>query len=182
MAIGVAFLCFVSLSGCISSEGTGSGGDTSAEGPDQSFGRIDTAKAATVQATVKTSTSTTTKDHQSRTSAKFTAKQDTVKASLIKKFKPQSRQASRIERPANPAYTVQIGAFLSPNNALRSQKLAKSRFPEHSVYSNFDRQTSFYRISVGKFDTRLEAVAVKGDILKAFPKEYSACWVNYIAK
>jgi len=86
MAIGVAFLCFVSLSGCISSEGTGSGGDTSAEGPDQSFGRIDTAKAATVQATVKTSTSTTTKDHQSRTSAKFTAKQDTVKASLIKKF------------------------------------------------------------------------------------------------
>jgi len=182
MMIGATYLCLVSFSGCISSEGTGSGGGKSVEGPEQSVGPIDTAKAAAAQATVKTKTSTSTKKRQSRTSAKFTAKQDTVKASLVRKSKPQSRQAPKIVRPANPAYTVQIGAFLSPNNALRNQKLAKSRFPKHSVYSNFDKRTKYYRISVGKFITRREAAAVRNDILKAFPKEYAACWVNYIAK
>lgn len=182
MMIGVAFLCLLSLTGCISSEGTGSGGGKSVEGPQPSVGPIDTAKAAAAKATVKTKTTTSTKKRQSRTSAKFTAKQDTVKASLVKKSKPQSRQPQKIERPVNPAYTVQIGAFLSPNNALRNQKLAKSRFPKHPVYSNFDKRTKFYLISVGKFITRREAAAVRRDILKAFPKEYAACWVNYIAK
>ncbi len=88
----------------------------------------------------------------------------------------------RIERPSNPAYTVQLGAFLRPNNALRNQKIARSRFSKYPVYSKFDARSNFYRVSVGKFMTRHEAAHLRQEILKKFSKEYPACWVNYIAR
>jgi cell division septation protein DedD len=171
------------LAGCISSEGTGSGGGKSTAGPQKILTPVDTAKiAAPLKAEVQKKNSATTTKRQTRTSAKFTAKQDTVKASLVKKSKQPQKQSSRIVRPANPAFTVQIGAFRQANNALRNQKLAKSRFGKYPVFSNFDKKTKLYRVSVGKFITRREAAALRKEILKSHPKEYSACWVNYIPK
>lgn len=114
-------------------------------------------------------------------STKFTAKQDTVKASLIRKNKSPLR-LPKIERPANPAYTVQIGAFGLPKNALKNQKLAKSRFQKYPVYNNFYSRAKIYRVSVGKFSTLREAQTAKKEILKKYPKDYSKCWINYIAK
>jgi hypothetical protein len=90
--------------------------------------------------------------------------------------------AQDIDRPENPAFTVQIGAFARPNNALRNQKLAKTRFPEYPVYNNFLAQAKIYRVSVGKFDTRRDALAAQKQILKKCPKEYTGCWINYIRK
>ncbi len=178
----VAFALIASLMmGCISSEGTGSTGGRSKEGPEKSIAPIDTSKIAAVsKAPVRKQTGKVTTKRSTR-STKLTAKQDTVKAALVRKSKP-SFQLPRIERPANPAFTVQIGAFLRPNYALNAQKRAKARFSEHPVFSSFDVRSKFYRVSVGKFMTRKEALALRREILKKYPKEYGACWVNYIAK
>ena len=168
------------LVGCISSEGTSPGGK-SKEGPERSVGPIDTTRTVVrAQGSVQKKKSAVPAKRGSR-STKFTAKQDTLKASLVRKNKPPLR-LPKIERPANPAFTVQIGAFSLPKNALRNEKLAKSRFPKYSVYNNFHQRSKIYRISVGKFMTRREALAARQMILKKYPKDYSGCWVNYIAK
>lgn len=181
IAVVAAFLSASFLAGCVSTEGTGSTGGSSKEGPERSVEPIDTAKAPVVSTAPVQKQAGKTTTRRSSPSTKFTAKQDTVKASLVRKSKPSFR-LPKIERPANPAFTVQIGAFLSPNNALRNQKAAKSRFSKHPVFSNFDRQSKFYRVSVGKFMTRQEALVLRKEILKKYPKEYAGCWVNYIAK
>ncbi len=176
-----AILGALLVAGCISTEGTGSTGGSSKEGPEQSVATIDTAKHAVIsQSPQKKQTGKTVAKKPLR-STKFTAKQDTVKASLVRKSKPSFR-LPKIERPENPAFTVQIGAFLQPNNALRNQKTAKARFPRQPVFSNFDTQSKFYRLSVGKFMTRSEAASFRKEILQKYPKEYAACWVNYIAR
>lgn len=79
-------------------------------------------------------------------------------------------------------FTVQIGAFALPKNALRNQKLAKARFTKLPVYNNFYSRGRIYRVSVGKFATLREALAAKKDIVRKYPKDYSGCWINYIAK
>lgn len=167
------------LAGCISSEGTSPGGK-STEGPQRSVGPIDTSRAVTTHTSEQKKTATTRTKRGSR-STKFTAKQDTLKASLVRKNKPAIHPPT-IERPANPAFTVQIGAFQLPKNALRNQKLAKERFPKYSVYNNYYSRSKYYRVSIGKFMTRREALAMRKQILKKYPKDYSRCWVNYIAK
>jgi len=60
--------------------------------------------------------------------------------------------------------------------------MAKSRFPKYPIYSNFYPQSKFYRVSIGKCMTRHEALALRQEILKKYPKDYSGCWINYIAK
>ncbi len=181
LTVVAAVLSATILTGCISTEGTGSTGGSSKEGPERTLGPIDTAKiAAVAKAPEKKMTGKVSTKRGSR-STKLTTKQDTVKASLVRKSK-SSFQLPKIVRPANPAFTVQIGAFLRPNNALSNQKKAKSRFSGHPVFNNFDSRSKFYRVSVGKFMTRKEALAFRKEILGKYPKEYAACWVNYIAK
>lgn len=116
---------------------------------------------------------------KSRSGARFQAKLDTVKASLTRK----SKQAVRaVVRPENPAYTVQIGAFGKAQNSLRMQKAAKERLGNQVILNNFGTVDKLYRVSVGKFDTRKEASSLRKMIIEKYPKEYSSCWVNYIAK
>jgi cell division septation protein DedD len=180
LSVAAAVLSATLLAGCISSEGTSPGGK-SKQGPERSVGPIDTSRsAAPAQASVQKKGSGVPAKHASR-STKFTGKQDTLKASLVRKNKAAPR-LPKIERPANPAFTVQLGAFGLPKNALRNQKLAKSRFPKYSVYNNYYPRSKIYRVSVGKFATSREAVEAKKQILKKYPKDYSGCWINYIAK
>jgi cell division septation protein DedD len=178
-----AFLSATLVAGCISSEGTNPGGGQSRKGPEKSIGPIDTTRTVVPSTPVVETKKTNVSAKRQSRSTKFTAKQDTLKASLVRRKKPTTAlRLPKIERPANPAFTVQIGAFLRPNNALRNQKVAKSRFPEYPVYSNFDARSKFYRVSVGKFDSRHEALVWQKQMLKKYPKEYSTCWVNYIPK
>jgi len=116
---------------------------------------------------------------KSRSGARFQSKQDTVKASLTKKSKQSVRA---VVRPENPEYTIQIGAFGNAQNALRMQKAAKGRLGNQVVLNNFGTADKLYRVSVGKFDTRKEASSFRKELLEKFPKDYSSCWVNYIAK
>jgi cell division septation protein DedD len=179
-AVVAAILGATLLAGCISSEGTSPGGK-SKEGPQQSVGPIDTSKPKATQDVSVQKKATGTQSKRASRSTKFTAKHDTLKASLVRKTKPAQHPA-KIERPANPMFTVQIGAFQLPKNALRNQKKAKERFPKYAVYNNFSSKAKYYRVSIGKFATRREASTMRQQILKKYPKDYSACWVNYIAK
>jgi cell division septation protein DedD len=166
------------MTGCISSEGTGG---KSKEGPERSVGPIDTSRAVAPSSAVVEKKASAAQANRPSRSTKFKAKQDTLKTSIVRKNKTPLR-LPKIVRPENPAFTVQIGAFARPNNALRNQKLAKTRFPEYPVYNNFLAQAKIYRVSVGKFDTRRDALAAQKQILKKCPKEYTGCWINYIRK
>ncbi len=113
--------------------------------------------------------------------SKLTSKQDTVTASVTRSAKSPSRSSKNIKKPSNPAYTVQVGAFKKAQNALACQKRAKERFPRNSVHNNFDPGTKLYRVSVGKFTTRMEAVVLRREIMRKHSKDYAQAWVNYIA-
>lgn len=79
-------------------------------------------------------------------------------------------------------YTVQIGAFQQAPNALRSVKLAKERYSGQPVYNRFHKKSGFYRVSVGRFADAKDAFTFRNEMLKTYPREYSKCWVNYIAR
>ncbi len=114
--------------------------------------------------------------------AGFTSEHDTLLASVVRTAKPGMRAIKPIERPANPAYTVQIGAFARTDHALHAQKLAKDRFGELPIFNFFETYDKLYRVRVGKFDERRQADSLKKWMIKQFPKDYSDCWVNYISK
>jgi cell division septation protein DedD len=111
----------------------------------------------------------------------FVSKRDTVVAAIVRRTK-NTKHSTRIIRPENPAYTVQIGAFSKASNALLMQKIARERFSGHPVFNNFNPIDRLYRVSVGKFEDRGEAMALRREMMKLYPKEHSECWVNYIAK
>ena len=103
-------------------------------------------------------------------------------ASVVRTRKPGSRLIKPIERPANTAYTVQVGAFARTGNALRAQKLAKERFADLPIFNYFEPYDKLYRVRVGKFDTREQADSLRKSMLKQFPGDYPDCWINYISK
>ena len=113
--------------------------------------------------------------------AGFTSQHDTLVASVVRRTK-SGRVIKPIERPANPAYTVQIGAFARTDHALNAQKLAKDRFGETSIFNYFEPFDKLYRVRVGKFDTRREADSLRKAMAKQYPADYSDCWINYISK
>ncbi len=111
----------------------------------------------------------------------FTSKQDTVLVSVVKKSKT-GRIIKKIERPANPAYTVQVGAFARTKYALAVHKLAKERFAAVPVFNVFEPFDKLYRVQVGKYDTRGQADSLRKAILKQYPEYYKGSWINYISK
>ena len=114
--------------------------------------------------------------------AGFTSKHDTLMASVVRTSKPGSRAIKPIERPANPAYTVQIGAFARTAHALQAQKLAKERFADLPIFNTFETYDKLYRIRVGKYDERQQADSLRKWMIRQFTNEYSDSWVNYISK
>lgn len=167
--------CITALvfSACVSSEETGSGKGT--RGP-QSGPTAD--DSATMLARAD---SLAKADSIRAKRGGFTSKQDTVLASVVKKSKT-GRIIKKIERPANPAYTVQVGAFARTKHALAVHKLAKERFAELPVFNKFEPFDKLYRVQVGKYDTRAEADSLRKAILKQYPEDYNGSWINYISK
>ena len=112
----------------------------------------------------------------------FTSKQDTVLAAVVKKSRSGSRSIKPIERPANPAYTVQVGAFARTKYSLQAHKQAKERFPEFPIINYFEPYDKLYRVRVGKFDTRAQADSMRKAMVKQYPQDYSEAWINYMSK
>ena len=159
----------VSIFGCISSEESGS---SSQQQPITQQEPSDSAVQGTQNAARPA--------QAGQKGSRLTSRQDTLVASVTRKAKPASR--SRLVRPKNPLYTVQVGVFRKPQNALRYQKLAKERFPRNSVHNRYDTKTKMYWVSIGKFTTKQEAVALRRTVIDKYPKDYKEAWVNYIPR
>ncbi|HEY4612470.1 MAG TPA: SPOR domain-containing protein [Bacteroidota bacterium] len=117
-----------------------------------------------------------------RRGSNFTTNQDTVTASVQKQSKTATRSASSSTWNADVAFTVQVGAYGLPQYALKAQQLAKERFGTYPVFNQYEASLKLYRVSVGKFDARADAIAFLTEIRRLFPLEYFECWVNTIAK
>lgn len=169
LSLSLCLILSMAIAGCGSSEESGS-----------------LQKAPLSQQTPTTSTPQESAQLQKKQSrqkgSRLTSKQDTLVASVTRRGRSSSRPVSRVERPKNPSYTVQIGIFRKAQNALRYQKFASERFPKNSVHNRYDSKTKMYWVSVGKYTTREEAVALRREILKNYPKEYEKAWVNYIPR
>jgi cell division septation protein DedD len=114
--------------------------------------------------------------------AGFTSQHDTLVASVVKTSKSSARSIKSIERPANAAYTVQVGAFARTQHALQAQKLARERCGDLPIFNYFEPYDKLYRVRVGKFDTRQQADSLKKWMTKQFPNDYTGSWINYISK
>jgi cell division septation protein DedD len=173
-----------SLMSCVSSEETGAG--NRAKSPVQVFGSIDTTHNVGSQNLKQDSMVNSKKssinfsENSSRVAPKFKSKQDTVRASVIKKMKSSTHLHLMIERPEHPMYTVQIGAFTQASNALRTQKKAKGRFTHQPVFNKYVKSAKLYRVSVGRYEDRKNAFALSDTLKEQYSKEYNHCWINFI--
>jgi cell division protein FtsN len=159
------------FAGCVSSEETGAG--DKAINPLQIFGSIDTVKEVNHSLKQKTDTS-------KRSAPIFKSNQDTLLASVVKKTKSTSRQKIKNEHSENPAFTVQIGAYSDASHALRVQKQAKAQFVYQPVYNRFIKSANMYRVSIGRYEDRKDALALCDSMKQKYPKEYEQCWINSI--
>jgi Sporulation related domain. len=170
--------------GCVSSEETGAG--NRAKSPVQIFGPIDTMHHVGGQDMKQDSmlnsknNSKLFSDKSVRVAPKFKSKQDTVRASVIKKIKSSAHPHIIIERPEHPIYTVQIGAFAQASNALRTQKKAKERFTQQPVFNKYVKSAKLYRVSVGRYEDRKNAFALADTMKEHYSEEYNRCWINFI--
>jgi cell division septation protein DedD len=158
----ITLLVTLAVAGCRSSEEAGTSG--AQQGSPQP---ISTATADTIAAVER--------------SAELTSVQDTLRASVVTHTKRERLPVRPIIHPKNPVYTVQLGAFADPQNALSFHKDAMERFGDLPVFNHYEAVDGLYRVSVGRFATLAEATKLRNTILKLYPKEYPECWVNYIS-
>jgi cell division septation protein DedD len=173
------------LGGCVPSEETGSG--NRAKSPVQIFGPIDTTHRVTHRTINQDTTSELKIDSvkiaqqkKPRVAPKFRSRQDTVRASVITRSKSSAHSLVPIIRPEHPVFTVQVGAFNQVSNALRAQKKAKGRFAYQPVFNTFLKRAKLYRVSVGRYENRKDAIALQDSLQLKYPAEYKLCWINFI--
>jgi hypothetical protein len=172
LSIYIALVAALVLAGCVSSEEAGSGKKvgtpvTTQDLSESGRARVDSLRKA---------------DSLRAKRAGFTSQHDTLVASVLRTTKAGPRTIKPIERPPNPAYTVQVGAFSRTDYALRSQKLAKDRFSDLPIFNTFEPFDKLYRVRIGKFDTRQQADSLRKSMLKEYPGDYTDSWINYISK
>jgi cell division septation protein DedD len=162
----------LSLCACVSSEETGTAKKVGAPVASQT---ISDSVRARVDSLMRA-------DSARAKRAAFTSQHDTLVASVVKTSKSSSRSIKPVERPSNPAYTVQVGAFARTDHALQAQKLARERCGDLPIFNYFEPYDKLYRVRVGKFDTRQQADSLKKWMTKQFPNDYTGSWINYISK
>jgi cell division septation protein DedD len=174
----------LSLMGCVSSEETGAG--DRAKSPVRIFGSIDTIRQTVSQDMKQDSilnlknNSKLISDKSLRVAPNFKSKQDTVRASIIKRRKSPVHPQLIIERPEHPIYTIQIGAFTRASSALSTQKKAKERFTYQPVFNKYVKSAKLYRVSIGRYEDRKNAFALADTMKEQYSEEYNQCWINFI--
>jgi cell division septation protein DedD len=117
-----------------------------------------------------------------RRGTNFTTNQDTLSAAVTKQSKTVGHSSSSPDSAGPKAYTVQIGAFTDPQYAVRAQRIAREWFTAYPVFNQFEASLKLYRVSIGKFEGREDAIALLKEMMKLHPKEYAECWVNTIPR
>ncbi len=104
--------------------------------------------------------------------------QDTVRASKARKTRPAVKSAPLV-KPANAAYTVQVGAFRRASNALGLQQVVRKQFPTQPAYNDYHAVDRLYRVTVGRFSRISEAAAFRRRLIASDSSAYAQCWVTY---
>jgi len=91
----------------------------------------------------------------------------------------RAQAESRIEPlpKVNGKYAVQIGAYTTPENALKTADLAKERFGI-LIYTYHDKTDNLYKVYLGDFIIKDEARDYRDDIVRRYPGEYNDAWVS----
>jgi cell division septation protein DedD len=173
------------LASCVPSEETGAG--NRAKNPVQIFGPIDTTHRVLHRTMSQDTTSKSKNDSikiaqvkKPRVAPKFKSRQDTVRASVVTRSKSSSHPLIKIIRPEHPVFTVQVGAFGQVSNALRVQKKAKEHFAYQPVFNIFVKHAKLYRVSIGRYENRKDAIGLCDSLKQNYPDEYKLCWINFI--
>jgi cell division septation protein DedD len=74
-------------------------------------------------------------------------------------------------------YAVQIGAYTTPENALKIADLAKQRF-NLLIYTFHDKTDNLYKVFIGDFSTKDDARNYRDEMVRKFPGEYNDAWVS----
>jgi hypothetical protein len=157
------------LDGCVSSEEMESG--ENAGSPITMTGASDSLKAGN-DSEIST--------EERKAAPDFRSNQDTLDVSIVTKSKQAPELQSGTVPESHSIYTVQIGAYGKAANALRIQKTAKERFPGQPVFSEFLKDVKMYRVNIGRYNNREDAVILYDSIKQKYPEEYKQCWVNFI--
>lgn len=91
----------------------------------------------------------------------------------------RAQAESRILPPPKVSgkYAVQIGAYTTPENALKTADLAKERF-NILIYSFHDKTDNLYKVFLGDFLIKDEARNYRDDMVRGYPGEYNDAWVS----
>lgn len=113
---------------------------------------------------------------------KTTMKKDTAEVKVIP---PVKAEPEKEITPAPPApatlYAVQIGAFESEENASRAEQTFKARFTQ-PVRRYLDETTKLYKVSVGSFTTKDQALDFRKLLNDKYPGEYMDAWIVEVQK
>jgi cell division septation protein DedD len=106
-----------------------------------------------------------------RIAAEVKSKADSIAA--------RAQAEARISPPPKVSgkYAVQIGAYTTPENALKIADQAKERFNQ-LVYTYHDRVNNLYKVFIGDFLLKDEARNYRDEMVQKFPGEYNDAWVS----
>jgi cell division septation protein DedD len=109
--------------------------------------------------------------------APTTMKKDTAEVKLV---------PPGVTEPAAPTapmvlYAVQIGAYENDANAQRAEQLISARFTQ-PVRKYFDETTKLYKVSVGSFPTKDQALEFRKLLNEKYPGEYQDAWIVEVQK
>ncbi len=74
-------------------------------------------------------------------------------------------------------YTVQLGAYTTPENAVKVADVAKERF-NLLVYTFHDKTDNLYKVFMGDFLIKDDARNYRDDMVRRYPGEYNDAWVS----
>lgn len=114
-------------------------------------------------------------------------KKDTAEVKVVT---PAITEPEKSPKPAVPppvvstpvmVYAVQIGAFEIPENADGVEQVAKWRFTL-PVRKYYDGETNLYKVTVGSFASKDEALEWRKILNEKYPGEYRDAWIVEIPK
>ncbi|MGA9363988.1 MAG: SPOR domain-containing protein [Bacteroidota bacterium] len=108
---------------------------------------------------------------------KATMKKDTAEVKVVP---PANVEPEKEMKPPPTAsatlYAVQIGAFENEVNAGRAEQAIKARYT-YPVRKYFDETTKLYKVSVGSFSTKDQALEFRKLLNEKYPGEYQDAWI-----
>jgi cell division septation protein DedD len=109
-------------------------------------------------------------------------KKDTAEVKVVAPSKAEPESGTQPAASTAMVFAVQVGAFESAENANRMEQSAKSRFSTMQVRKFYDQVTKLYKVAVGSFLTKDEALEFRKNLGVKYPGEYNDAWIIEVPK